>query len=176
MANFEQFFPTLLQFEGGYVHDPNDPGGATNKGITLQTFQKYAVSLLNVQPTLENLENLSDDQASLIYKPIYWDAIKGDDITYQNLADIVFDFYVNAGIHAGNLLQQILNNLGETLTVDGQIGAATLAALGKYDQVTVYQNYKQGRINYYQNLVNQNPILQKYLNGWLSRVNSFPNQ
>ncbi|MGD0960055.1 MAG: glycosyl hydrolase 108 family protein [Methylomonas sp.] len=174
MANFERFFPTLLRFEGGFVNDPDDPGGASNKGVTWRTFQKYAAPLLGVQPTLENLEKLSADQAALIYKLAYWDAVKGDDIDDQNLADIVFDFYVNAGNHAGILFQRILNSMGERLAEDGQIGAETLAALNKYDQAAVYKTYKQGRIAYYRNLAELHPLLQKYLTGWLRRVNSFP--
>ena len=174
MANFQLFFPTLLAFEGGFVNDSADPGGATNKGITLQTFEKHAVNLLAIQPTLDNLKALTNDQAAKIYKPVYWDAVQGDAIDLQELANIGFDFYVNAGNHASKLLQQVLVDLGENITVDGQIGQGTLTALGNVDQNEVYRRYKQGRIAYYQDLVQAHPVLQKFLNGWLNRVNTFP--
>jgi len=46
MASLDLYLPQLLRFEGGYVDDPADPGGATNLGITLATFERYAQPLL----------------------------------------------------------------------------------------------------------------------------------
>ena len=176
MADFKLFFPTLLQHEGGFVNDPADPGGATNKGVTLGTFKGCAQRLLNIAPTLDALKALSDDQAGVIYKALYWDPIKGDQISLQPLANIVFDFQVNAGNRSAKLLQQVLNDLGTTppLQVDGAIGNGTLAALRAIDQKAVYARFKQYRADYYRNLVAQRPALQKFLKGWLNRVDSFP--
>ncbi len=176
MASFDAFFPTLLEHEGGFVNDPADPGGATNKGITIATFQTCARQYLGIDPTLDNLEALTDAQAAKIYKPLYWDEVRGDDIELQELADIVFDFQVNAGGSASKLLQEVLNELGAKpqVAVDGDIGAGTMAALNSVDQRAVYRRYKQGRIDYYQDLVAKRPALGKFLNGWLKRVNSFP--
>jgi lysozyme family protein len=176
MADFNTFFPTLLKHEGGFVNDPKDPGGATNKGVTIGTFQQCAQRLVNLQPTLDNLRALTDAQAATIYKALYWDKVHGDEITLQPLANIVFDFQVNAGANASKLLQRVLNTLGASpqLTVDGAIGAGTMAALAGTDAVAVYTAYKQGRKDYYTDLVKQRPSLGKFLNGWLARVNSFP--
>jgi len=176
MASFDAFFPTLLRFEGGFVDDPADPGGATNKGITMQTFSGCAKRLLGIEPTLANLRALTDAQAGKIYKPLYWDKVSGDDIALQDLADIVFDFYVNAGMHATRLLQTVMNAAGAhpSVAVDGDIGSLTIGALEALDQRDVYRRYKQGRIEYYRNLAASNPSLAKFLNGWLNRVNAFP--
>jgi len=176
MADFNAFFPTLLRFEGGFVDDPADPGGATNKGITLQTFDSCARRLLGIDPTFEALKDLTDAQAWTIYKTLYWDTVRGNDIALQPLANIVCDFYVNAGGNAGKLLQRILNALGATpsLVVDGCIGPGTLHALKSMDQNEIYQHYKHGRMAYYQELVANHPSLHKFLRGWLNRVNAFP--
>ena len=176
MASFDAFFPTLLKHEGGFVNDPVDPGGATNKGITLGTFRNCAKKYLGLEPTLDNLRELSDAQAAKIYKPLYWDEVRGDEIELQELANIVFDFQVNAGDSASKLLQRVLNDLGATppLSVDGDVGAGTMGALKSADQKAVYRAYKQGRVAYYQDLVARRPVLGKFLNGWLKRVNSFP--
>ena len=176
MASFDAFFPTMLKHEGGFVNDPVDPGGATNKGITMGTFQNCAKQYLGIEPTLENLKALTDAQAGKIYKPLYWDKVRGDDIELQELASIVFDFQVNAGGNASKLLQRVLNDLGAKppLGVDGAIGAGTMKALKGMDQKAVYRRYKQGRIDYYQDLVAKRPALGKFLKGWLNRVNSFP--
>lgn len=174
MANFDKFFPELLKHEGGFVDHPDDPGGATNKGVTMKTFKLYAQKLLGVEPTLENLKNLTDEQAGKIYKTMYWDRIKGDDIEFQELANIVFDFYVNAGANASKLLQRVLNDMGQDIAVDGGIGPKTLGAIDNVDQKELYRRYKQGRITYYKDLVERKPKLNVFLKGWLNRVNSFP--
>lgn len=176
MASFDAFFPTLLKHEGGFVNDPADPGGATNKGITMETFRNCAQKYLGIEPTLENLKALADAQAGKIYKSLYWDKVRGDDIALQELASIVFDFQVNAGANASKLLQRVLNDLGAAppLAVDGNIGPGTMTTLAGMDQKTVYRRYKQGRIDYYQDLVAKRPALEKFLKGWLNRVNSFP--
>lgn len=176
MADFKSFFPTLLRHEGGFVNDPADPGGATNKGITLATFNRCAQSLLGVAPSITTLRALTDDQAATIYKALYWDAIRGDQIALQPLANIIFDFNVNAGAQAVRLLQRVLNDLGASpqLAIDGVMGAGTAAAIGKADAYAVYARYKQGRVDYYKALVERRPSLQKFLKGWLARVASFP--
>jgi lysozyme family protein len=171
MADFDIFLPILLKNEGGYVNNPNDPGGETNKGITINTFVAYSQSLLGVAPTSDNLKALTDTQAGVIYKARYWNAVSGDSFLLQDLANIVCDFYVNAGTHASKLLQTVMNSLGANVTVDGGIGPASMAALANLDQVAVYQAYKQGRINYYEALAVTEPT---FLKGWLNRTNSFP--
>ncbi len=176
MASFDAFFPTLLKHEGGFVNDPVDPGGATNKGVTMGTFQSCAKKYLGIEPTLDNLKALTDAQAGKIYKALYWDEVRGDEIALQELANIVFDFQVNAGGSSAKLLQKVLNDLGAKppLSVDGDVGPGTMRALNAADQKAVYRAFKQGRIAYYQDLVARRPPLGKFLKGWLIRVNSFP--
>ena len=174
MADFVLFLPILLKFEGGFSDDPVDPGGATNKGITLTTFTGCAKKLLNIDPTLENLKNLTDDQAGTIYRAHYWNPVQGDETKLQDLANIVCDFYVNAGTNATKLLQRVMNDLGASLTVDGSLGPASMEALATLDQTDVYRRYKAGRITYYKNLAQSQPALNRFLKGWLNRVNSFP--
>ena len=79
MASFDLFLPMLLRFEGGYVDDPTDPGGETNKGVTMATFQRCSHQLLGIDPTSQNLQSLTDAQAGIIYRSLYWEEINGDD-------------------------------------------------------------------------------------------------
>ena len=171
MADFNVFLPILLRFEGGYVNDPTDPGGETNKGVTMKTFQQCSHELLGVDPTSDNLKALTDAQAGVIYKALYWDKVQGDAYSLQDLANIVCDFYVNAGGHASKLLQHVVNGLGANIAEDGSIGPGTMQALAGFDQVQVYRQYKQGRIAYYQALGQRFP---QFVKGWLNRVNAFP--
>jgi lysozyme family protein len=171
MATFDIFLPMLLKFEGGYVDDPEDPGGETNKGVTMATFQNCSHELLGIDPTSDNLKALTDAQAGIIYKALYWNKIQGDAIDLQDLANIVCDFFVNAGSHATKLLQNVMIQMGASVSVDGVIGPGSIAALSSLPQLEVYQRYKEGRIAYYQSLGQKYP---KFLKGWLNRVNAFP--
>jgi len=162
----------LLRFEGGYVNDPSDPGGETNKGITMKTFQRCAHELLGLEPTSENLHALTDAQAGIIYRHLYWNKIRGDEIQNQDLANIVCDFYVNAGNYATVLLQRLLNRMGADVVEDGTLGPASIQALNALDHGALFRQYKQGRINYYRKLGKKFP---QFLKGWLNRVRAFPN-
>jgi lysozyme family protein len=155
------------------VNDPADPGGATHRGITFATFRNCARKLLGIEPTLENLRALTEMQAATIYKALYWDAIRGDEIHSQHIANIVCDFQVNAGSTSARLLQRVLNQLGANLGVDGIIGKATLAALRGMDEARVHALFQEGRRDYYRGLVERRPSLGKFLRGWLRRVDSF---
>lgn len=171
MADFAAYFPQLLAFEGGYADDPADPGGARNRGIALAVFQAHARALLAVAPTVQNLRALSEPQAAALYKALYWDRIDGDAIALQALAELVFDFYVDAGFHAIALLQRLL---GPPLAADGVFGPDTLKALRESDQPALYLRYRQGRIDYYTDLASAHPLLRRFLAGWLRRAEWFP--
>jgi hypothetical protein len=175
MANFDTFLPTLLRFEGGYVDDPADPGGATNKGITMHTYERAAEPLLGRPPTPESFAALSNEDAGTLYKRLYWDRAHADEFESQALADIVVDFCVNAGCATGiKLLQEVLNAAGAVpaLAVEGVMGPATLRALRSADPSDLLRRYRDGRIAYYNGLVADKPQLGRFLKGWLNRVNA----
>jgi len=174
MADFSQFLPILLRNEGGWVDNPSDPGGATNKGITMRTFREYAPKLLEVTPTLGNLKALTDEQAGKIYKSCYWDVIFGDEVLFQPLANILCDFYVNAGVHATEIFIKTLNALGSNHHPEDRLSRRVMESLNYHDIGQVYMEYKAARISYYRSLVHEHPVLRVFLRGWINRVNSFP--
>lgn len=176
MADFNLYLPTLLRFEGGYVNDPADPGGATNKGITLTTFKSVVHLFAGLDPTLDNLKRLTDVQAGTIYKNMYWDKLNADAIELQLLAEMYVDFYVNAGSNAVRTMQKTINGLrtAAPLNTDGKHGPSTLHAILTADQDELYKAYRAARISYYWALVNAKPALGKFLKGWLNRVAAFP--
>jgi lysozyme family protein len=175
MADFNQFFPILLKHEGGYVNHPADPGGATNKGITLATLSQCSRELLGMPPSLALLRELTDEQAAIIYKALYWDAIRGDAIASQAMADQVCDFQVNAGSRSSRLLQSVLNECGirPPLVVDGVVGSRTLRSMAACDAARLHAAFKKGRIDYYRGLARRRPSLACFLVGWLRRAESF---
>lgn len=108
-----------LVHEGGYVNHPNDPGGPTNKGITLATFRRY----MKPNATIQDLKNLTEEQAIHIYRKRYWDAISGDDLP-SGVDLATYDFAINSGpSRAAKYLQKIIG-----ANADGRIGPQTIAA------------------------------------------------
>lgn len=122
--NFEKSLQFTLVYEGGYVNDPQDPGGATMRGITQKVYDDYrAGKQLNKRPVaqLEELE-LRD-----IYKARYWDMVFGDQLP-PGVDYATFDYAVNSGVsRAVKELQKIAGTVQ-----DGVMGPATLAAVLGY--------------------------------------------
>src|SRR5690606_31383462 len=117
--NFQQALEKVLKHEGGFVNHPADPGGATNKGITLATYRRY----IKRNGTVDDLKALTTEQAGKVYKAQYWDKVRGDDLP-SGLDYAVFDFAVNSGpAKAVKELQKVLG-----VTQDGIIGPITLEA------------------------------------------------
>ena len=154
-SNFDRYQKKVFNHEGGFVNDPVDKGGATNKGITFNTFKLYAKSDIEVEPTLSNLKLLTNEQAAIIYKKRFWNTVKADDINNASLAYALYDFNVNAGNNAAKVLQRVLNSMGYTLSVDGNIGSKTVEAINSVSSKKLFKKYKQARIDYYQLLVDK---------------------
>jgi len=166
----QEYFPTLLSHEGGFANHPNDPGGATNKGITLNTFKKYSMELLNVQPTLDNLKRLTDSQAAAIYETGYWNPSGAGNISDKQLGWLHFDTYLHGG--ASNVLGNTISSYGES----GR-SISTLNSILKVNSAeNVFNTYKQERLNRFDRIIENNPKLETFRNGWTNRVKRFQYQ
>ena len=173
---FAERIKYILAHEGGYVNNPNDPGKETNKGITIAVWQKNAQSLLNIEPTSANLKVITDAQAAVLYKALYWDKIQAEDIVDGDIRYLLFDFFVNAGGNAVKVIQKTLNQLGNNLSNDGVIGDSTINAINNTNSVQLYNNFKANRQQYYNNLAIRSTKMATFLNGWTNRVNNFKNK
>ena len=190
VSNFDKYQKKVFDHEGGFVDDPVDRGGATNKGIIFNTFKLYAETDLGIEPTLENLKSLTNEQAAVIYKKRFWNTIRADEIKNASLAYALYDFNVNAGSNATEVLQSVLKSMGNSLTIDGKIGPKTIELINSQDSKKLFDKYKQARIDYYQKLVDasvdkykkkypkatEKDLLKntqkKFEKGWKKRANS----
>ncbi|EPA9747695.1 glycosyl hydrolase 108 family protein, partial [Cronobacter malonaticus] len=169
--NFSKISPIIFKNEGGYVNDPDDSGGATNKGIAWNTWQKYAKEDLGVEPTLDNLKNITTEQAETIYRKRYWEPSGFNNIKDPKLALMSYDWTITSG-GAGKQIQKLLNNeFGQQLATDGKIGPKTIEAMNSVsDSAKLTSRIAEIRKEYYENLVINNPKNGKFLTGWLNRV------
>lgn len=120
-VNFRTVTNWLLIHEGGYVNNPKDPGGATNRGVTQKTYDGYRVRI--GQPK-QSVKLIINKEVWDIYRSQYWDPISGD-LLPSGLDYALYDFSVNSGAsRAVRFLQELLH-----VKVDGSLGNATLAAI-----------------------------------------------
>ena len=140
LTEFDDIIEVVLEHEGGYVNDPDDPGGETNFGVAKRSHPDVDIA------------NLTKDGAKEIYKEVYWDKNKVESLS-ADLRHIYFDMCVNQGRGAG-------------LKVDGGMGPMTIAAMDgvELDRVRAY------RVKYYADLVTRKPDLEKFYFGWYRRA------
>ena len=188
MANFEEAYGKTMGHEGGYVHDPDDVGGETYKGIARKyngSWSGWATidshkSDSNFPSCLDDIDELQTSVHSF-YKQKYWDVNKLDDVGSQAVGEEMFDTGVNMGTgRASKFLQRALNYLNRNgslyseLTVDGAIGPASLSALkrvlsdGDEAVLLTMLNVLQGQ--HYMNYMDDSPSQKKYARGWFKRV------
>ena len=168
MAKVEQLVPHIVKWEGGFVNDPDDLGGATNIGVTLTTYKLYCRRKGYPVPTVERLKNLTKEQFADILKSMYWDACKADEIVSQSVANAIVDWAWNSG--TSTAVKEIQRVLG--VKNDGIIGNITLAAINSQSPLPLFGRVQQARIAYLHRICNARPANNKFIKGWLNRVQS----
>jgi len=166
MANFDPYFPNILKFEGTvYENDSTDTGGCTHFGLILDDVKTF---FNKPNATCEDVKALTKDDAKAMYKKMYWDKFKADEIKNQSLAEYIVDGAINQGVGTiTNYIQQILG-----LEADGIFGSKTLAGVNSHDGADLYSKLKQKRIDKYNRIVENNPSQVKFIKGWMNRVNA----
>ena len=128
MQKINDIAQEILKAEGGFVNDPDDPGGPTNYGVTLKTLERLGHDLnQDGRVDIADLKKLSSTQAIQIFVQDYFYKPRIDQLPHMLHAP-VFDMYVNAGTHAVNVLQRTLILFDMEITVDGGIGPIIIAA------------------------------------------------
>ena len=153
--NFDKAFELLMVNEvngmpnGGYVNNPDDPGGETKYGISKRAYPDV------------NIAALTEDDAKAIYQRDYWDAHQCDTMPWA-VGWVLFDCAVNHGAHTAiKWLQGALS-----LPADGVLGSHTLAAVASVSQpVAVARDITIVRDEFVATL----PNYQTFKNGWKKR-------
>jgi uncharacterized protein (TIGR02594 family) len=162
-SNFGRIQPIIDKWEGAYVDHPEDPGGATNMGITLRTLSEWRgrpVSKAEVRA-------LSRQEAWQIMKARYYDIIRGDDLPLP-VAVAVYNAAVLSGTgRAARWLQTSLRQLGVNVAVDGAIGPQTLAAVANVDATQLAQTFFAVQEAFLRSL----RIFPTFGRGWMNRLN-----
>lgn len=152
MNPFDKAFEIVVGIEGGYVNDPDDPGGATRYGITEKVARAHGYA--------GDMKDLPIELAKDVYRSGYWGICKCDSLKWP-LSLFVFDSAVNQGTDAAiRILQKTLN-----VQQDGLIGPGTISAANRAGP-EIPSLYLADRAVRYTGTRNAD----KYLRGWLRRL------
>jgi lysozyme family protein len=171
MADFKKSLDYVLGNEGGWSNNKNDKGGATKFGITLTTLEAWK----ECECTVEDIRQLSANEACKIYENFYWDKYHLNLISNDSIATALFDMIINMGpSNAIKLAQKTANMslriLPRALVVeDGAMGSATAIAINMVDTKDYLVNFQANVKNYYENIVKANPDQVVFLKGWKIR-------
>lgn len=144
MAKSNVLQPFILSWEGGFVNDPADAGGATNKGVTIGTFRQ----VFGKDKTVADLKAMTDGQWHTIFKRYYWDKWKADHIIDQSVANMVVDWVWASGQNGITNVQKLLG-----VAADGVVGQKTLDALNKQDGKELFRKIYEVRKAYYDRII-----------------------
>lgn len=155
--NFQSALEAVLHHEGGYVNHPADPGGRTNLGVT----QRVLAQWRGHDVTEEDMRALTAADVAPLYKSLYWDRIRGDDLP-AGVDYCVFDCAINSGPgRAVKFLQQVVG-----ADDDGVIGPGTLKAVAAMPADEIVSRYQAKRLAFLQAL----PTWDTFGKGWGRRV------
>ena len=146
---FQVAMEVIFKFEGGYVCNPNDPGGETNLGISKRSYPNC------------NIKNLTKEYAALIYRMDYWDACHCDKLP-ECIRLMVFDCAVNQGaVTAKKFLQRCIG-----VNDDGIIGPITIKGLQGISELQLVNRFSVLRLRRYTDLTNW----KHFGKGWTARL------
>ncbi|MFZ1470214.1 MAG: holin-associated N-acetylmuramidase [Paracoccaceae bacterium] len=183
MLTVQEIAKDIVAREGGFVNDPDDPGGVTNHGVTIHTLRRLGIDVnADTRIDVADIRALTSAQAVQIYVEHYFTR-PGLGALPEVLQPSLFDMYVNAGANAVKVLQRLLTQVGYPCDPDGQIGPQTIrAAQMAYEAAPTHlaDAYAIARRNYYYALADSRPASRKFARrrdggkgGWILRAESF---
>lgn len=157
-TNFDRALKRVLQYEGGYSNHPDDPGGATMRGVIQRVYDAFREK---EGLPLRSVKYLTDAELRKIYREQYWAKVRGDDLPH-GVDFVVFDGAVNSGpVQSTKWLQRALG-----VPADGDIGQVTVNAARNEDPDDLVDDICDQRLAFLKRLKTW-PTFGK---GWASRV------
>lgn len=149
--------------EGGYVNHPDDPGGATNLGVTQRVYSAWRIS--HGLPA-RSVRHITQDEAHRLFVEQYFEPVWFDKLP-SGVDYCQADYSINSGPHqATKDLQRVLVDLGNDIAVDGQMGVVTLAAVRSEDPALIVSAVCNRRLAFMKSLRHW----PTFKGGWERRV------
>ena len=169
---FKKVAPIILKHEGGYKNEPSkDKGDPTNKGISWPIWVKYAKEDLGVEPTASNQKDLTDEQATKIYRKRYWEPKGFCKIVDNKVSLMIYDWTITSGGATREVQKLLVNEFDQILTIDGGMGPKTAEAVNNVsDQNKLLNRIAEIRREYYKKGAEKGWFSTDYSKGLDNRV------
>lgn len=164
-----------LRREGGFVDDPDDGGGPTHFGITVESLCEFRREVGGFVPKTvdeirETIKSLTEAEARAIYQRNYIDKPRFGEIKHPELRALVIDSGILHGRHrAARWLQGVIGGI----KADGWVGDITLGAVNGRSWRPIYLGLLARRYRGFADFVWSKPSQLKWFRGWVNRANEF---
>ncbi len=179
---FDELFDGVIRYEGYYANVIGDKGGETYMGVARKLHPdwegwKYIDAYKEMHGKIKwNFKIDIPELTQLVkefYKQTFYKKYNIDQINNGSLQEIIFDWCVNSGYWGSCGTQKVLNRFFDyELKLDGIIGKQTIFAINSCPPESLFNAIKSARIHYY-HIIAQKGQNQKFLKGWLRRINAF---
>jgi lysozyme family protein len=146
---FPKFMDRLLSHEGGYVNDPQDPGGETNWGISKRSYPHV------------DIRNLTREGAIGLYRRDFWEASGADELP-PAVGFQLLDGAVNSGIDRATQWLQRAARVAD----DGKLGPVSRAAIKAADPNDLVLRFLAERLEFMSSL----STWGRFGKGWARRI------
>lgn len=157
MADFNLVIAQTLIREGGatLTHDPSDPGNPSRYGISQRELPSIDIKML------------TESQAKAFYKAEYWQPLCADNINDQDVAELLFNTAIDAGVKATLRLIQLTVQTQQSFD---SMNEFALDALNREEPELFLANFTLAKIARYLHLCRTNPANKAFLFGWVNKA------
>ena len=167
MADINFTINHIKAWEGGFVNNPFDFGGATNMGITYNTFKRFRLDNNKPIPSVDDLKNISEIEWKAIFLHNYWNKWQGNLIEDKYISTMLVDWVFHSGKWGIIIPQRLLK-----VRQDGIVGEITIGAVNAADPDYLFEDLKWARLEFLKDIVRNKPTQERFLKGWINRVES----
>ena len=178
MANFIPIVEKTFKFEGGFQQYSTDSANynsrgeliGTNRGISAIALEEY----LGFPPSVADVMAITKELAIKIYKKLFWDKIRGDDLRDQDVADIIFATYIGNPTQSNKIVKKSLAIITrKELDIRNPYSDEIVKTINRADQKKLFYEIKEQKRLFLESLRYSKP---EYINGWMNKLNTFEYQ